>query len=445
MVQTWSLQVVYEIICTKILRRKFVRDVGVLTVANVMVATLSFVQGIVVARWLGPELYGITVLVMSYPNLLYAFFDARSVEVSMKYLAEFHAHQERDRALAMCKMGYTVDFMIAVLAFLVVLFTSSWVSQKFTNHPEAAGLMLVYATAFLPRALLGTSHAVLATLGKFSIIAWVDVTMTMLRVILVVSFTLTGWQVAGIIWGDAIALGATGLLCWGITRALICRTWGTYPLQGNLYALKGRYREICGFLVYNDVNALMGMLSKQLDVVLLGYFRNPSEVGYYKLAKSLAGVVGYLIAPLQQVTYSDLARLVGSGRKQTSRLKVRRIALQVGAPLGIATLVGTLFAPWVVPALVGASYLPAVTAMQVLSIGAAIRLAFFWLRPLFLAHALLKQWTIFGALFALCTFIGWLVVVPEYGYLGMSIWFLLSTVCVYIIPPSVLLFITGRL
>ena len=68
MVQTWSLQVVCETIRTKILKRKFVRDVGVLTVANVIVAALSFVQGIVVARWLGPELYGITVLVMSYPN-----------------------------------------------------------------------------------------------------------------------------------------------------------------------------------------------------------------------------------------------------------------------------------------------------------------------------------------------------------------------------------------
>jgi O-antigen/teichoic acid export membrane protein len=445
MVQTWSLQVVCETICTKILKRKFVRDVGVLTVANVMVAALSFVQGIVVARWLGPELYGITVLVMSYPNLLYAFFDARSVEVSMKYLAEFHVRQERDCVLAMCKMGYTVDFMIAALAFLVVLFTSSWVGQKFTNHPEAAGLMLVYATAFLPRALLGTSHAVLATLGRFSIIAWVDVVMTMLRVMLVVIFTLTDWQVAGVIWGDSIALGVTGLLCWGITRTLIYRTWGMYPLQGNGYALKGRYREIFGFLVYNDVNALLGMLSKQLDVVLLGYFRNPSEVGYYKLAKSLAGVVGYLIAPLQRVTYSYLARLIGSGSKQTLRLTVRRIVLQVGIPLGIATLVGTLFVPWVVPALVGHSYLPAVTAIQVMFIGAAILLAFFWLRPLFLAHALLKQWTMLGALFNLCAFIGWLVVVPKYGYVGMSVWFLLSTVCVYIIPPSVLLFVMGKL
>src|SRR5215510_14534197 len=113
MVQTWSLQVVCETIRTTILKRKFVRDVGVLTVANVIVAALSFVQGIVVARWLGPQLYGITVLVMSYPNLLFAFFDARSVEVSMLYLAEFHVRQERDCLLAMCKIGYTVDVMIA--------------------------------------------------------------------------------------------------------------------------------------------------------------------------------------------------------------------------------------------------------------------------------------------------------------------------------------------
>ena len=190
---------------------------------------------------------------------------------------------------------------------------------------------------------------------------------------------------------------------------------------------------------------MLGILSKQLDLVLLGYFRSMSEVGYYKLAKSLAGVVDYLLAPLQRVTYAELVRWVGIDEQHTLRRKVRRLALQVGAPLGIATLVGALLVPWALPALVGHTYTPAVTAVQLMFIVAAIRLAFFWLRPLFLANAMMKQWTTFVALFSLCTFVGWLVVVPEHGYLGMSIWFLISVACVYIIPPSVLLLVTGKL
>jgi O-antigen/teichoic acid export membrane protein len=57
---------------------------------------------------------------MSYPTLVYTFIDARTSEASVKFLAEFHVRNERDRILAMCKLGYALDFAIASLAFLVV-------------------------------------------------------------------------------------------------------------------------------------------------------------------------------------------------------------------------------------------------------------------------------------------------------------------------------------
>ena len=52
----------------------FLQNVGVLTIANFISAALSLVQGILVARWLGPEHYGVVGLVLSYPTFVYAFF-----------------------------------------------------------------------------------------------------------------------------------------------------------------------------------------------------------------------------------------------------------------------------------------------------------------------------------------------------------------------------------
>ena len=63
----------------------------ILTVANLAGAALSLIQGVLIARWLGPESYGVAALVMSYPDLVYTFFDARSSDASVKYLGEFHA------------------------------------------------------------------------------------------------------------------------------------------------------------------------------------------------------------------------------------------------------------------------------------------------------------------------------------------------------------------
>ena len=418
--QTVSLPVLWTNIQAKIIGRKFVQQVGILTISNLIGAALSFVQGILVARWLGPELYGVAALVMSYPNVVYTFFDARSIEASVKFLSEFHGRNERERVLAICKLGYAVDFAIASMSVLVVVISAPWAARSVASRPEAAWLIIVYTVAFIPRAMAGTSYSVLATLGKFSLVATVEIVASVLRAALVIGLVLAGWQVAGVVWGNAIALIATGLFYGVLAWVLMHRTWGASPFQGNWQHLKGRRREILGFLAYNDLNALLSMIPKQMDVVVLGYFRNPAEVGYYKLAKSLSSATAYLTGPLQWVTYPQLIQLCNLEQRQNLYRKVRRLAMQVGLPLGLAVLAGMLFIPIVVPLLVGDSYRPAVVPTQLLLVGSAFSIAFFWLRPLYLAQGALKVWVTISAIVVGLSVIGFLTVIPLWGFRGLA-------------------------
>jgi O-antigen/teichoic acid export membrane protein/ubiquinone/menaquinone biosynthesis C-methylase UbiE len=395
-------------------------------------AVLSFVQGILVARWLGPELYGVAALVMSVPSLVYTFFDARSAEASVKFLSEFDARGERERALAMCKVGYMVDFTIAMMAFLVILLLSPWAAKSIVKRPEMGWLIILYGSAFLPRALTGTSYAVLATLGRFPTIALIDTLTNILRVGLVMGLVGLGWQVAGVVWGNAIAMAATGLLYGILAYSLVKSRWGRSWLSADWAYLKGLWREVISFLAYNDLNALLGLIPKQLDVVILGYFRNPIEVGYYKLAKTLAGAVGYVVGPLQSVVYPEFAKLWGIGDMKAFRQKTRKLALQVGLPLAAVTACGVMLLPFILPALLGQSYDPAVPAAQLLLLGSAIWLGFFWLKPVYFAHGAIKQWSLVIGTFSLATFVGWLLIVPFYGFIGMSIWWTTSVALVYV-------------
>lgn len=409
----------WETFRVKVLGRNFVRNVGVMTAANTVGAVLSFVQGIVVARWLGPELYGVTALTISYPSLLYSFFDARSTEASVKYLSEFHAQDKRDCVLAVCKLGYILDFSIASVSFLVVAISAPWAARSI-NRPEVAWLIVIYAAAFIPRALGGASYAVLAVLGRFNLIALVEILTTVIRFVLVSALVLSGWQVAGVVWGNVIAMTATGLLYGSTALVLTQRKWGASAVQGKLHVLRERRREIFSFIAYTDLNALLGMIPKQLDVLLLGYFRGPAEAGYYKLARSLSGAVGYLVGPLQSVTYPDFARLSGVKDSWALLQRARRLALQLGLPLGIATLAGTSILPFVLPAMVGAAYLPAVGVAEVLLIGSAIWLSCFWLRPLYLAQGEVKFWTLNAAVIAILSLIGFAIIVPIGGAAGVA-------------------------
>ena len=413
---------IWETFRVKLLGRKFVQNVGDLAIANVVGAALSFTQGILVARWLGPELYGVAALVMSYPSLIYTFFDARSGEMSVKYLSEFQARNERDRVLAICKLGYLVDLALVSFAFLLVALSAHWAAQNIANRPEAALIIIIYTMGFLPRSLVGTSRAIFTVLGRFRVIALVDTLMTLLRVVLVLGLVFSGWEVAGVVWGNTIVMIATGLLYGSLAWVLMLRTWGGSPLHGNLRALDGRGGEILRFLVYTDLNALVGIIPKQLDVILVGYFRGSMEVGYYKLAKSLSAAVGYLAGPLQSVTYPELVRLTNLKNRQLLCQKVRRLALEVGLPLGGIALVGSLLTPFILPLLVGDDYLPAIAAAQILFGGSAIWLACFWIRPLYIAQGNLRLWLAITTSVVALSAISYPLIIPRWGYLGLSIW-----------------------
>jgi len=400
------------------LRRPFVRHVGVLTVANGGGAVLSVAQGILVARWLGPELYGVAALVMSVPSLVYTFLDARSAEASVKFLSEFDARGERERALAMCKVGYTVDFTIAMVAFLVILLLSPWTAKSIVKRPEMGWLIILYGSAFLPRALTGTSYAVLATLGRFPSIALIDTLTNILRVGLVLGLVGLGWQVAGVVWGNAIAMAATGLLYGVLAYGLVKSRWGRSWLLADWSYLRGRRREVIRFLAYNDLNALLGMIPKQLDVVLLGYFRGPTEAGYYKLAKSLAGVMGYITGPLQAVVYPRLAQAQAIQSKRAVRAQGWRLTWSVGLPLALSVVLAIPFAS-IILIFVGEAYKSSIHLFQLFLVLTGWQTIFFWLRPAYWSVGMLSTFISISTVCTVALLGVWLISIPISGASGL--------------------------
>jgi O-antigen/teichoic acid export membrane protein len=415
-----SLPALWTAFRERVIGRRFVRDVGVLTVANVVSVGLSFAQGILVARWLGPELYGVAALVMTYPSLVHTFLDARSAEASVKYLSAFHVQNQRERALAMCKLGYVVDFAIASLAFALVLITAPWAARNIAHRPETVDLIVLYAAAFIPRAMVGTSHAALTTLGRFALIAWVETLTTLLRVVLVLGLVLTGWQVAAVVWGNTLATIATGLLYGMVALVLMQRTWGASPLRSGCKILKGHRWEIFRFLAFNDLYTLLDMIPKYLDIVMLGYFRNPTEVGYYKLAKNLAGALTNLTSPLQSVTYSRLTHSWGMGSAKNFRPMLYRLIVISGVMLSLILCSSFLIIRLLVLHLLGESYFMAILAIQLLVIVTGIHLAGFWIRPFYLATAQTRFLALIALVVAFISIPTYTMSILAWGFEGLA-------------------------
>jgi len=414
--------------------RQLFRDVGVQTAANVVDAGLSVLQGMVVARWLGPALYGVSALVMMYPGLLFTFLDPRASDASIKYLGEFASRGERERASAMCTLGYVVDLATALVALLLVAASAGWAAEHVVHAPELRLPMVLFTASFVPRAFAGTSIAVLTTLGRFRTLATVTVLQATLRTALVVVLVQGGAGVVGVVAGNALAMVLHGTLLTLLAYPTITATWGRAPFARAWSVLAGRRRAIFSFLLYNDLNAFLGSFVKQVDVLFLGWLSGPTDAGFYRLAKSLGTMLGLIVAPLQGTTYPRLARLWALGRETELRAAVRQYALWIGAPLGVAVLVALPLLPSVIAGLVGERYLPAATTAQIVLAGGAMWLAGFWVRPYLMAVGRIRTFTRLYLISLVPYAASFLFLARAFGPAGMAVGYVGHNLLLFLLP-----------
>ncbi|MBI4872205.1 MAG: oligosaccharide flippase family protein [Candidatus Riflebacteria bacterium] len=369
-----------------------VRDVGSLGAGGIFAVLINVAAGLLIARWLGPEHYGIAALVASFPDAVFCVLDARSNAATVRYLTQFQTSGEPARARAMCKLGYCLDVSIALCSVGVVALASGWAETHLVHSGGAASLMLVYAAGFVPRALVGTSGAVLVARGKFQLSAGLEVVSSVLRSLLVLAFVFAGWGISGVIYGGALGNLVSGAIFAVVAARQIQAAWGGSWFTASLSALRGKLGEILKFLCYTDLTELLGIPLKQLDLLFLGYFRGPSDAGYYRLAKTLSGLVAYGVGPLQAVAYPRLTRLVEPGRADELKRLVRSFGWVVGLPGAGAIVLCSGAAGWLLPAIAGTAYTPAVTPTQVLLLSSAVWTSCFWMRPLFWAQGRASVW-----------------------------------------------------
>lgn len=399
-------------------RSVFARSVGKLWGAETLVAAMSFAQAALLARWLGPRDYGVLALVMAYPNVLYTFLDPRSSEAAVRYLGAFLEADRVDAALATTRLAYRVDVGVALVSFAAIAATAAWATSHVVHGETSAWLIVLFAGGLVLNSPHATSMAVLTSLDSFRLLARGRVVTVALRTGAALALVASGSGVAGAVVGTAAGLAVEGAVFTHLAHRSVSRQLGRSWWGAPGSALEGRRREILRFIVYTDLISLIGAVTKQLDVVILGYFRGPTQAGFYRLARSIATMADRVVTPLQAVAYPRFARL--SDKPEPLFELAKHYARRVGIPMAAAGLACLPVLPFALRHLVGRDFGRAASTAQLLIAGAAVWIAFFWFRPLVLSLGEVRFRLATALVVAVVSVIGFVAVAEPFGAPGIA-------------------------
>jgi len=402
--------------------RRILSNSSWLLSASTATMGLGFLQGILVARTLGVEQYGILTLIVTYIGVVNQFVDSRVWETVIKFVVKFREDGDFVKSTATVKLCYSVDVVTGTLAFVLLVVTANLAANLFIKDTSLTNLIQLYALWVLIAIPVDTSMALLRVADRFDWLAYSDAGVALIRLVGVIVVILLGWGIKGLIIVYLLAKVVQSfvliVLSYKIAPSLNLLPWN----KASLASLHGEYKRIGYFLVGTNGNAFLKLL-RDSDILLISYWLTPTQVGYYRLARSISGLMQFPIGPLYATSYPEFTRLWYQQKFHTLWRLIRKLTLSSTAVAVSALITIWLGGGILIRFTVGEEFLPALPVLKWLSIGIAIAVATNFGHPLLIAIGRVSNSVLALALGIICQLTLLVVLLPSMGVTAAGVSF----------------------
>jgi O-antigen/teichoic acid export membrane protein len=323
---------------------------------------LLLLTTILLARWLGPDQYGVYALVTAIAVIVGHFATPGTENLLIRDVASYGVHDQHGRSRALLAVSTRVALIVSAVLILVVP-AVTWMSHSFRFGTATQAMFvgcLIIPISALSRVraatLVGLHHVVLARIPELVV-----------RPIALLAL------VAGAIWAGAEDTAVVGLAVTCVAYALSFVV-GTVQLRRAMptamrtepreYDYPRWLRSSPPFLAlgFSDV------LASQLSITLIGWFGTARNAGVFAVANRGAGVVALGFAGVAAVAAPRIARLWVQRDLSALDELLKHCALLSGGVAALAVIVIAVFRDQLL-AIFGPGFVTGATALVVLSIG----------------------------------------------------------------------------
>jgi len=326
---------------------RFVRDTIITFSATILGVILALISTILVARVLGPEGKGGYSLLLLIPTML-GFAGNLGLGIANAYFGGSK------------KAGWSELVSNSTISGLVVgtALAGGFAAYYFAYHPyflrEVEWKWLVAALPIVPLDLLRTyfNHSLL---GQKRIRAYnvMQVVPGLLSLVLVAVVLGLNGGVLGVVLTATVHVGISAVLSLLLVLRETKITWSFHPrlfLDSVRYGMQGHLGNIIQFFNY------------RLDMLMLAYFMDLGEVGYYSIAVMLAEALWYFPSTVGTMIFARTIGLSTDEANQTTP-RICRNTLLITLLEALAVF---LLGRYVILLLYGSDFLPSVRPLWIL-------------------------------------------------------------------------------
>lgn len=345
---------------------------GALGGAGVQVVNrlLALALGVVLARGLGVDGYGIYSYILAIMIVLVVVADLGMSTLVLRQFAAYHSQCHWGLMRGLLVRSIQLVFLISIVLVVLALFIVEDISSQALR---IAGDLVIWALVLFP--LLTFTKLIASMLQGLQHVVKAQTIEGLIRPI----FVLSG--VSGVFYiYPAMRLPhyvvVIQVVC-AVGVLLLAMTLLRQYLPKKVYTAKSEYHSRQWLMSALPLTIIggVGVLNSQTDILMLGFFTSPEEVGIYSVAVQGSALVAFGLHAANAVIAPQLSRLyVQADYARLQRLVTysARAVLLTALPIALAfCLIGGKVAGWVF----GPEFTASQTPMAILAVGQLVNAA----------------------------------------------------------------------
>jgi O-antigen/teichoic acid export membrane protein len=370
--------------------RRLVRNVGYLAGGDATAYPLDLIALALTARVLGPEQFGVMVLIQAYARTVNRLLTFQSWQAIIRFGSGALEQRRSGDFLSLIKFGLLLDIGTGITGCIVGLLGLQLAGRWFDWSHETVMMASVSCLA-LAFSVGDTPTAILRLSNRFNVLAYRQVATSVVRVILALGGFLAG---AGL-WFFVLVAIFVQIFGHALVLTAAWRELRRQGLAGVLRApLKGvtqRFPDIWHFAWSTNITSTLRMSTQEVDTLVVGGLVDATAAGLYHVAKRMVRVALQLALSVQQAVYPDVAKLWAKGATQQFGTIVQRANLLMGMMGCCALLVTIVGAQQIIVWSVGAEFRDASVLLIIQMLAGTIILFGIALQPALMSMGLQRR------------------------------------------------------
>jgi O-antigen/teichoic acid export membrane protein len=340
--------------------KKVLKNSTILLTGNIVENIFGLLSVAILTHSQGVVIFGYYVLFFTFIEIIDKIFNFQTWQAFIKFATDFQVKDEHHNVMMLLKYSFLVDFASLIVATIVALYLSGFAVEFFNIPSEHHTLLLLMSLTILFKAI-EISTGVFRFFDRFKVQAKIAVYSSSIKFAMFGIIALVSPSFEMFVYATVLTQFVTMIMKYFYAKSVLNEHNITIveilTEKVNIPLLKKL--KIFSFIVYNNFDVAVRMISRQLDTVILGKLYGAEIVGIYKIAKEIASLIAKLTDPVYQAIYPELAKMLANGKKLEAKQMAMKISLYTGGAGVVFYGLFALLGEWAISLAFGSEFLDA--------------------------------------------------------------------------------------